>query len=549
MSRATGIDGGAYAVKAVSGTLRGSTLVLERVVRIPTPPAEDRESAILDILGGLGTSSLRSREARLGLTGRDVIIRYTHVPPVPLWRLRLLMDFEVAEMARSSGDELSSDYNILTLPGGSESEETVMVGLAKTSFLSARLDALRRSRIGVRSAMPNSLALFNAFLGTGAPPDGEVTLLLDIGESNVEIAIQRDGELLFARNIAAGGRLFTEAIAAAFDADHAAADEIKRKYGNVPARGLAAHASGKEEKVANALVSVAGQFTAMAQSSVAFCRAQTKIADLRLGRVLLSGGGARLRGIDAYLSANLGCPVERLDLAATVDVSRLPDADRALFEEDPGAFAVAVGLARAGADPDAFVLDIVPAAVQRKRMLLRRTSFLVASAVVLLAAVGWHVVRLSDQAEAAEAARDRLQAEAQKRRRWERSYQAALRTARETADEARLLAGRGQAGFALAHAQGLVQRSAPEEIWITSIELGDREIAAGEGRDAPKVRRPVITVKGTVRQMESAPAEVYNRFLKALRADPARPRVETKDLPQAGDERPFTVLIDYPPEG
>ena len=45
-----------------------------------------------------------------------MIIRYSQVPPVPEWRLRTLMKYEVDEVGSQSGGDVSADYRKLNLP-------------------------------------------------------------------------------------------------------------------------------------------------------------------------------------------------------------------------------------------------------------------------------------------------------------------------------------------------------------------------------------------------------------------------------------------------
>ncbi|MEZ5989969.1 MAG: hypothetical protein R3F30_12750 [Planctomycetota bacterium] len=54
----------------------------------------------------------------VGLTGRDLILKYTKVPTVPDWQLAKLMDFEVEQIAAQAGGNLSADYNLLPVADG-----------------------------------------------------------------------------------------------------------------------------------------------------------------------------------------------------------------------------------------------------------------------------------------------------------------------------------------------------------------------------------------------------------------------------------------------
>jgi type IV pilus assembly protein PilM len=68
-----------------------------------------------------------------------------------------------------------------------------------------------------------------------------------------------------------------------------------------------------------------------------------------ISKVLLSGGSARLKNLDKFLSDKLGVPVERSDPFSQIRVN-LGEADMEALRENAPALAVSVGLAlrRAG---------------------------------------------------------------------------------------------------------------------------------------------------------------------------------------------------------
>ena len=63
-----------------------------------------------------------------------------------------------------------------------------------------------------------------------------------------------------------------------------------------------------------------------------------------IGRIYLSGGGAREKAMGEYLAQRFGLPVQELDPFRTVSYSPSSDAGRLIQEHAP-AFTVAVGLA------------------------------------------------------------------------------------------------------------------------------------------------------------------------------------------------------------
>ncbi|MCK6459316.1 MAG: pilus assembly protein PilM [Planctomycetes bacterium] len=381
-SQAVGIDIGSHAVKVAVLERKGATTKALRLFRATL--AGDTDPA--RVQGAIQRGGIRGGKGLLGITGRDLIIRYTHVPPVPDWRLKLLMQFEINEVSGQSGGQVAADYRRLKLPVESD-EETVLVALARNTWLQPRLAAARGAGFKVAGGCPNSVAIFNAFLARGGWKEGETTFLVSLGRENIDMAIQRDGELLFARNMSGGGHAFTEAIMNAFGLAEAKAEKNKVTKGDLTPRSKARYPDATAEKLANTMQGPAGQLVSMIQSSVMICRAQTKIADLNVDRLVLTGGTARMKGIVDYFQANMSVPVELFDPARELDLSALPAADQEEIGENAADFAAAVGLAQSMLEPTAYKLEVLTESEKRKRQFLGRTIWALGAAAAALALV------------------------------------------------------------------------------------------------------------------------------------------------------------------
>jgi len=378
-NQAVGIDIGSHAVKIAVLERKGAATKAVRLFRAVV--AGDADPA--RVQGALQRSGIRGGRGLLGITGRDLIIRYTHVPPVPDWRLKLLMQFEINEVSGQSGGQVAADYRRLKLPVESD-EETVLVALARNTWLQPRLAAARGAGFHVGGGNPNSVAIFNAFLAHGSWKEGETTFLVSIGRENIDMAIQRDGELLFARNMSGGGHAFTEAIMNAFGLNESKAEKNKVTKGDLTPRSKARYPDATAEKLANTMQGPAGQLVSMIQSSVMICRAQTKIADLNVDRLVLAGGAARMKGIVDYFQANMSVPVELFDPAKSLDTSALPAADQEEVGENAADFAVAVGLAQTLLLPNAYKLEVLTESEKRKREFVGKTIWAVGAAAAAL---------------------------------------------------------------------------------------------------------------------------------------------------------------------
>jgi type IV pilus assembly protein PilM len=379
-----GVTIGSHSLRAVRVRKKGAGWVVEKVF------SDRLDDDTRKVAGrALAASGFGGAKAVLGLTGRDVIIRYSQVPPVPDWRLRNLMKFEVEEVGSQSGGDVSADYRKLDLPDpdGTRGEDTILVALARNRYLDERIDALGQGGIVAASACPNSIALFNSFAVNATYTEEETSLLVNIGAEDMDIALQRGGELLFARNATSGGRAFTEAIENAFATTRGKAEQMKLAKADVTPKGQARYPDSTAEKVANAIMGVAGQMSSMIQSTLMIARAQTKIPDLKVDRVLLAGAGASLKGLDLYLKQSMGVPVERFDPFAESDTSGLSDREREMVEKAPHEFTVVMGLAQMALAPAAFRLEVLPAGMRRKREFWSRHVWAAAAGVVALGAL------------------------------------------------------------------------------------------------------------------------------------------------------------------
>lgn len=553
MANGIGLTIGTRSLRAVEVRRKGPAWQVVRVTAAPLSGEEDG-ARVASARAALAAAGMKGT-ALLGLSGKDLIVRYTRVPRVPDWRLEMLMRFEIAEVAEQSGGDVAADWALLSLPAAAGEDDTVMVALARNAHLRPRLDAVRAAGIADLGGCPRSIALYHAFLTNCKVPPGEVTLLLHLGHENTDVAIQRDGALLFGRNMAGGGRPFTEALAAAFHVAPETAERMKHQKGNVTPRQKARYADSSEEKVANTLLGTAGSVVAAVHSSLMFCKAQTKLQDLRIDRVLVSGAGARIKGMCEYLQSGLGIPVEPFDPFEGVDTSALdPQSAEALQEEGP-AMAAALGLAQMAADDRAFRLEILPEADRGKRHFMDHTLWLAASGVVAAAGLVFLYSQASAQEKAANAnlaefnaALDRATRQREEGKQKMRQVEAALRRYDLIREEVRL-------GPAFERGIGIVQEIVGSSDEFNAVHFPDvhirfvlvpvppdlvakREAEGGggegeEGKDADAggkgappaaadgpvmARVPVLFLSGIIDQRDRPPSLVFGNFNQALQA-------------------------------
>ncbi len=379
MSLGIGLDIGAATVTVVGVRRARGGLALEFLRHYATADLTggDEEASPARLASALvhrlRDSGVQPRAMVLGISGRDAIIRYSQLPPMPEWRLKLLMELEIEDISDRTGEPLSADWRTLPDPEGGN---MVLVALAKDARVQAAVDAFEAAGVEVAGAMPQPVATADCyrFLGEGAGE--EVTLVLDIGDRSTEVSLVEEGELIFARSVALGGAAFTERLQKLLDLDPADAEAIKRS-GELPA--------GVDPR--QALAGPRQQLVSMVEASVQFARGQLHRPSLRVERVVVSGGSARVPGLVEALGAALDCPAEPFDPLEHLEVGRADRASREAAEEHGLEAATAMGLALSAVLPGAFRLDLLPLAVKQRLEFRHRTAWLYASAGALAAAL------------------------------------------------------------------------------------------------------------------------------------------------------------------
>ena len=452
--------------------------------------------------------------ARIGLTGRDVNIRYTRVPRVPDWQLRKLMRFEVEEIGDQSGAEVSSDFNVLPALPEIEDEDVVLLGMARDRLLEQHLDGLAAIGGKLDAFSPNSLALYNAWLRYGVIEEDTV-LLANIGHQNLDVILVRGPDLLFARNLTGGSKLFDDALADRFGVGARKAEEIKIRMATLEPG--ARYADANQEKASRAVLGAAGQLLSLLQSTVAFCKSQVKASALKVDRVLLCGGGARLAGLPAYLSQAMGVPVELFDPFRVVETGGLDPETADLLEAHRLESVVALGLATMASDPAAYSIEILPGRVRKQREFWGGTAWMIAAAILALAYVVYDGVQASRELSEAKARLVTANARFAKASKTHKRTEELLARNAELQDLSLQLRDAAGAGEQLARLLDVLQRRMPQSFWLN--ELGS---SMGEDPNLRVVReapRPILHLQGFAREGTEATAGLYTALVEGLREE------------------------------
>ena len=516
----TGVDVGLRTAKFLRGQWKGNTLKLTGFAATPVASKEIAEG------WSAAEPGFKPVNARVGLTGRDVSIRYTRAPRVPDWQLKNLMRFEVEEIGEQAGAGVASDFNLLPPLPEIEGEDVVLLAMARESLLDGHVAGLAKLGGTLDAFSPNAVALYNAWLRFGVVGD-ETVLLANIGHENVDIAIARGPDLLFARNLTGGSKLFEDALAQRLGVAPEKAAEIKERQVTLDLSERR-FSDPNQEKASRAALGAAGQILSLLQSAVLFCKSQVKVTGLKLDRVLLCGGGAALAGLPKYLASGLSVPVELFDPWRVVDTSALSPAELTELEAHKLECVVVLGLAAMASDPEAWSIEILPAKLKRRREFLEGPVWLAVAGLLALGYLGFDAVRtrnrLADARTRARAVEQRPQ-EGEPGPPQDGGARGGERAAPE--DGAAPLRGEGDGRAARADDRAAREVAAGRAVDHAALDGPARrpELRIPKGSE-----RPAVSIAGRAREGTTALSTLRGAFIESL----------TKGLP------PGTALRDRP---
>lgn len=338
-----GLDIGSTAVRAAEVSL-GEVPVLLRAAQVPLAAGavENGEVRQPDVVGEAvrelwGRSGIKSKQVQLGVGNQRVVVREITLPWLPEKELRASLGFQVQEFIPMSVDEAVLDFDPL---GELEQEGRrmlrVLLVAAQSVMIQTLVQAVERAKLEPVGIDLTPFALVRAVGTSEEGMDLERAgdeAVIDVGAHVTNICVHDRGTTRFVRILPSGGRDITLAIARGLGTEDDVAERLKR--------GEDVEGGPSREDVDRVAMARAGSFVDEIRSSLEFYAAQMPGA--KIGRVLVTGGGSKLKGFLELLRERIPVPVDRGQVFEHVR-SKLDLSPEAAAEAEP-VLAVATGLA------------------------------------------------------------------------------------------------------------------------------------------------------------------------------------------------------------
>jgi type IV pilus assembly protein PilM len=246
-----------------------------------------------------------------------------------------MIEFEFEDRVPIPPSAAVYDYNPLSENGGGVDEAAVVV--FPEDVAQAYADAFDRSGLTLLSLEVEARSVARAVSSPGDP----ITLLVDFGKARTGFAVLKQGQPIFTSTVQVGGDMMTQGLMQKLSLSEADAERFKNEHGLL--------ASGDARA---GLEVVSGTASALADEVMRHFhywdtrRNEEGQRVTPVGRIVLVGGSANLRGLPDYIAGRAQAPCERGNVWR--NVASFDDYIPPIDSRHSLQYATAVGLALRG---------------------------------------------------------------------------------------------------------------------------------------------------------------------------------------------------------
>jgi len=324
------IDIGTRLIKIAEVSLEGAAKQLVKFNTAEIPPHATQEEISRSLRTLIESFRPSLKEVNISLSAPFALVRFINMPRMKKEELDNSLRFEAEKYIPFNINEVIIDSVILDGEADDKNQMRILLAAAKRDAVNSRISILKECELIPAVIDIDSFACFNAFCdssGKNEPASG-TGALLNIGYSQTNVIILKDGQPRFMRDIQIGGRDISEPLAKELQLEETGADRVicdpKDKLAQVTEISKAVLSN-----LVNELRLSFGYYENQHGSSV--------------GQLYVSGGAARLGGISDYFNETLGIKPVIWNPFAKFEIG--PDINEEVLSGAYSQFAVCAGLA------------------------------------------------------------------------------------------------------------------------------------------------------------------------------------------------------------
>jgi len=340
-----GVDIGSNSVKAVELQGKGSDLQLLNLgfETLQADSVVDGQIMELNAVSNAISSifnehKIKTTKVAAGVNGHSVIVKNIVLPQMTEDELQESFAWHAEEHIPFDISDVNLDYHVTNR---SDDAIHVLLAACKRDKVANLKQAIQLAGKQPTVVDVDAFALQNCYELNYDPQPGHVVALLNIGASTTNINILNGVRSVFTRDATFGGNQYTSLLQKEMGLTFDQAEAVKR--------GMPVPEGIEQRDIAPILDTVSDILALEIQKTMDFYRATVEEGESAVEKILVSGGGSKLKGLVEFLSKRFEVPVEMFDPFRKIKVDSRgfdPEYMREIVPE----MAIAVGLALRGVD-------------------------------------------------------------------------------------------------------------------------------------------------------------------------------------------------------
>jgi len=302
-----GIDIGSHSIKVCQVTQSGDEFKLLSLgsSKLPEGAVEDgilqEPEEVANIIATLFKNlKLKEKKVAISISGYSVIVKKINLAVMEEEELEEYIQTEVGQYIPFDIEDVFLDYQDLHTNTEDYDRTDVMLVAAKKEVVEGYLSMLQSVGLKVVIVDIGGFALENIY-DTNYSLDENV-VLVDIGATKMSINIVSQGISVLARDVVVGSRQLTDQIQNRFGITIEEAEGLKIGYEPV---------EEKQKDLDEIYSNTCTQWALELKKAIDLF--YTNNPDMALNKIVLSGGGSRIEGLDQFFAEEIGLNVELLN--------------------------------------------------------------------------------------------------------------------------------------------------------------------------------------------------------------------------------------------
>ena len=340
-----GVDIGSSSVKAVELRGKGGDFQLLSLGYEGLQPDSVVDGQIMELnavstaIGNIfNEHKIKTTQVAAGVNGHSVIVKNIVLPQMTEDELQESFAWHAEEHIPFDISDVNLDYHVT---GSTPDAIQVLLAACKRDKVANLKQTIQLAGKQPAVIDVDAFALQNCYELNYDPQPGHIVALLNIGASTTNINILNGARSVFTRDASFGGNQYTSLLQKELGLTFDQAERVKR--------GMPVPDDVEHREIEPILDTVSDILALEIQKTMDFYRATVEDGESAVQRILVSGGGSKLKGLVEFLSKRFEMPVEMFDPFRKIRVDSRgfdPEYMREIVPE----MAIAVGLALRGVD-------------------------------------------------------------------------------------------------------------------------------------------------------------------------------------------------------